>query len=564
MAIEPNTVHSWHINIGTGDSAIHLLVQTVSGGIPIVHNAILIDGGLPESSAVDAIKATIQSIRARYDCNTHLRCDADNTTLRFDAIVVTHWDQDHYGGVFKLLQDDIKTVVNATLGPLQTASKQAYATAFSDWHNTKNHTPLQPDVTYVAPGPEGSPAEVQWKLNWKLQGDFLKELGSDKNATNATFNQISKKFPHFTVKSHYMRYDDTHYPATQTYDIAPATGAPIVPTTQVPDNALLTTFYCPYIGVNSSTQFATTPWCNAGSDGTNLPNTMISFFQSNTPSPYVDAQQNYLSLYVPSGYGLDIPTLEEYYQTGFTADIIVFRACKLCANFDQYLGVDLFRGLPCPAAPLAVENKPQNWKNMKDPSYIVSGWPQGRFGMVVVAGVSRILGESALMTPDTAEFDWNRYLVSTLETPPTSHSSSSSPALNDESSGSSNIIAPSSHHDRLLNFKPVLKAISKPIKQKAVVWDGDRAEGVTRNTPSIVCVLLSRTNDNTPSKSFKVHHYTAGDALYDVEGGVAGWLSGGTAAWMGTSGNPPTVSEWIQPATAMKISQYVHSLRLPQ
>jgi hypothetical protein len=84
------TAHSYHINISTGDAAIHLLVEEVTGPgqRSIIHNAVLIDGG-DSGSAPDGplanVKAVIDMIEKYYAFKD------GGTTLRFDSVVITHW-----------------------------------------------------------------------------------------------------------------------------------------------------------------------------------------------------------------------------------------------------------------------------------------------------------------------------------------------------------------------------------------------------------------------------------------------------------------------------------------
>lgn len=75
------TAHCWHINISTGDSAIHLLVEESSTAVKVL-NAVLIDGG---ESRLQNIKDTIEKIESTYTF-------ADGgTALRFDSVIITHW-----------------------------------------------------------------------------------------------------------------------------------------------------------------------------------------------------------------------------------------------------------------------------------------------------------------------------------------------------------------------------------------------------------------------------------------------------------------------------------------
>ncbi|KAM3513554.1 hypothetical protein MY11210_002841 [Beauveria gryllotalpidicola] len=95
--------HSFHINIGVGDGSIHLLVDvstasTINTKGKIIQ-AIFIDGGLGAHVSYNQIKKTIDCIKNEYEVDA-----ADNGELKFDSIIVTHWDADHYAGMVQWLQ----------------------------------------------------------------------------------------------------------------------------------------------------------------------------------------------------------------------------------------------------------------------------------------------------------------------------------------------------------------------------------------------------------------------------------------------------------------------------
>lgn len=94
-------VDSIHINIGQGDCAIHLLIQHPTDTRPTIIRATLIDGG-PRTLFVSAsIINAIAKIKNKYNFPV---CTND---LKFDSVVVTHWDTDHFQGVVDLMENDI-------------------------------------------------------------------------------------------------------------------------------------------------------------------------------------------------------------------------------------------------------------------------------------------------------------------------------------------------------------------------------------------------------------------------------------------------------------------------
>lgn len=101
MATKTTTiVESFHINVGLGDSAIHVLCQAV-GNKRIAKSAVLIDGGLARDAATRNIVKTIEDIEKSY---SNL---GPKNPLQFRSIVITHWDADHWRGINRLLQREL-------------------------------------------------------------------------------------------------------------------------------------------------------------------------------------------------------------------------------------------------------------------------------------------------------------------------------------------------------------------------------------------------------------------------------------------------------------------------
>jgi hypothetical protein len=92
-----------------GDSAIHLLVDDATP--PVVYNAVLIDGGIDSPTVLEKIKDCIKWIERPSPRNYTIRAGVPGENpalLRFDSVVVTHWDEDHWGGVRQLIKDGCK------------------------------------------------------------------------------------------------------------------------------------------------------------------------------------------------------------------------------------------------------------------------------------------------------------------------------------------------------------------------------------------------------------------------------------------------------------------------
>ncbi|KAH0538452.1 hypothetical protein FGG08_004950 [Glutinoglossum americanum] len=89
-------VDSYHVNVKVGDCAIHLLVQLNPNKKSEVLRAVLVDGGPSPrgSSDENPIIRLVEWLSKRYEIKTQ------NKLIQFDTIVITHWNKDHYGGVF--------------------------------------------------------------------------------------------------------------------------------------------------------------------------------------------------------------------------------------------------------------------------------------------------------------------------------------------------------------------------------------------------------------------------------------------------------------------------------
>ncbi|KAG7285856.1 hypothetical protein NEMBOFW57_008150 [Staphylotrichum longicolle] len=112
-------VHSYHYSVGAGDAAIHLLVDA-SVSPPKVKGAVLLDGG--RAVGFPILKEGIRRLSSQYNCGT------DKTgkplPLQFNSIVISHWDDDHYGGIIKLLRSDFQE--NARRGTPTKDLKSSY------------------------------------------------------------------------------------------------------------------------------------------------------------------------------------------------------------------------------------------------------------------------------------------------------------------------------------------------------------------------------------------------------------------------------------------------------
>lgn len=100
-------IDSFHISVGAGDAAIHVLIAIPPMGSPTFDRAILIDGG-DDQMAVTSIIMTMRQIEIKYGMVVG--------SLKFDTIIITHWDTDHFGGIVRMISGDIKDQETRTPG----------------------------------------------------------------------------------------------------------------------------------------------------------------------------------------------------------------------------------------------------------------------------------------------------------------------------------------------------------------------------------------------------------------------------------------------------------------
>jgi hypothetical protein len=140
-------LHSFHINIGTGDCSIHLLVDINDDSDDNgerkkqgrIHQAILVDGGEGTNKPVVSITKTMETITDTYNL------PVKDEKLMFDSIIVTHWDRDHWAGMIGLLGSDLATSYDPNVAAIR---------------DTKLSL-----LRYI----NGDPATILYAPTWKIQ-----------------------------------------------------------------------------------------------------------------------------------------------------------------------------------------------------------------------------------------------------------------------------------------------------------------------------------------------------------------------------------------------------------
>ncbi|KAL8692916.1 MAG: hypothetical protein Q9218_002142 [Villophora microphyllina] len=450
----PLSVHSHHINIDVGDSAIHLLVDDSAAkdnsndvaDQPVIHNAVLIDGG--RTTGLEAIKSCIERIESSYTFWPTKTAGK----LKFDAIMITHWDFDHWGGVRALLQDSLTEYLSG-----RTDLKTLSAASTSQ---------------------QNSISKLYWAVAG-LQHPLFKYAGGEP----ATI---------FTTKSQ---------------------GAPTPAPTPVAPGTLLTTFYVPYIDdERSGTSYRLAPkTTDMKAKDHKLNNSGKAWF-INHDKEYNHGGANTLGLLGHYKYMIDTG------KGKFKADIQAFKffdLCKLAACPEDYLGAEVFTNKALPASPFH--------KTVTNPGLLVKAHSlKSSMGprMFIVAGDQVILGDTPLAQS------------ATVAAPVKDPTNTGPPQAGVK-----------------MAFHPIVRIVDERGSVLGQRQGATKYEGASRNVPSLACLVISSTtdapesiDDKTYGTSWRLWHFMAGDAFWDVEGAIAAWLSSAP------SSNPKT--------TFMKISHH--------
>ncbi|KAH7374482.1 hypothetical protein B0T11DRAFT_268648 [Plectosphaerella cucumerina] len=138
-------VHSYYLGLGVvGDSSIHLLVNKPAGDTPApVPYALLVDGGDTggQKRLLDAIH-NIENMTGTYDLSP--LSSTMQPKLKFSAVVISHWDTDHWRGVLYAMRDDITSQKTDPKDPITNME-----VSFFQYDNTV--TPRTPRTILYAP-----------------------------------------------------------------------------------------------------------------------------------------------------------------------------------------------------------------------------------------------------------------------------------------------------------------------------------------------------------------------------------------------------------------------------
>ncbi|KAF2465819.1 uncharacterized protein BDR25DRAFT_378525 [Lindgomyces ingoldianus] len=510
-------VHSWHININAGDSAIHLLVNEGTTPKPTILGCVLIDGGKGANEKIKTIKDVIAKIEKDYTL------PAGDLNLKFDSIVITHWDVDHWEGVVNLLVDDLSTKLR---------NDATYKKLTSDSYTLFKKTILKKlDVAFT---------DATVDTLFAANSAKVKKVSDSLNIVEReACDLIYPLSPNLAIPCRYLRYTST-FPTVPVLQNTP-------PAFKVGPGDVLTRFYVPYMTTkqklgligphqrenadddddDSKPKVKRRKKTPADEDDMavdlgpleNDYTLLKTTLRVNVDNSYKESEPNTVAIRVPLTHnlGFEWPYINNKGKPGFTKQREkVWRfnfVAKLYDSAEQYLGAELFR-----KGNFADKSKA---KMLQNPADLIGpkGWGMDVDdgpGMFVVAGDQYVIGDTPLAGAPTL------LSVKRVVTP-----------INTASG------------DTKLTFRPRLKVVDSTLKKGQRYDPRGAKDSKAKNSASIVCLILAPTGNKTPKDSFKILHFLGGDALWDVEGALVTWMK-----------NQLNGEDWPCLSTAIKLSHH--------
>ena len=170
-------VHSYHLNINTGDSAVHILVGVNSSGQKEIEELILIDGGFSDIGERNISEFLSCLGRSNYK---------KPVKLTFDTIIITHWDQDHFRGIEELFRKDIDKHLHGPVLKDEVTFKnfveKEYRSSFCEYDKDG-----EPKTTLYCPFWNTAPAPSSWTNTQEgyLKIRCVKKIGMEECTADA-------------------------------------------------------------------------------------------------------------------------------------------------------------------------------------------------------------------------------------------------------------------------------------------------------------------------------------------------------------------------------------------
>ena len=109
MATDTWGVDTYHVNVGNGDCSFHVLAYLALKDRRVAWRCVLIDGGSammkvdpgPNTHQPHPVRQMIGFLTQNYEWP-----NSSNKRCQLDTIVISHWDEDHYGALLAMIKDD--------------------------------------------------------------------------------------------------------------------------------------------------------------------------------------------------------------------------------------------------------------------------------------------------------------------------------------------------------------------------------------------------------------------------------------------------------------------------
>lgn len=158
-------IRSFHLNIDEGDSAVHFRCwKDANSDLLTVQDAVLIDGGLKQAGLTTISKFFCEALPN----SNELVPSPSRTLSQMDAIVVTHWDQDHVAGLEGLFEEDLSDKLERYLRKFGRKKEKVPSARTLQRDLDRNGVPEELRSIYSVFDSQNRPETQLWSPYWKV------------------------------------------------------------------------------------------------------------------------------------------------------------------------------------------------------------------------------------------------------------------------------------------------------------------------------------------------------------------------------------------------------------
>lgn len=192
-------VDSYHINIGTGDAAVHVLVEINydAAGDEIAKfwvDAILVDTGYYEGHA-DGVTTHLNEMIDGLNSNY-----ANKESIKVSHIVLTHWDEDHCSGLVSLFERQM----TMDLSPPYNLKTKIYKPSFLNQGKINYLIGPAPPENKVLRNLQWTGDDIEYAINPEKASIQAVDTKPPQNNKNLILESTQSKFPRFLRGSEHI------------------------------------------------------------------------------------------------------------------------------------------------------------------------------------------------------------------------------------------------------------------------------------------------------------------------------------------------------------------------